>query len=292
MSNQVPAHFVKAFNSNVAHIAQQKKTIFGDCARMETLSGEEEYFDQIGTTTPVERVGRHADTPYMETPHLRRKVFGKTYDWADLVDKPDKLKMLYDPQSPYARNAGYAFARLKDDILLAALYADAYTGKDGTTTIAWSSMTGQVVARNFGGSNVGLTVEKLVEAKRIILAADVDPDEEIYMGISPLQLADLLNNTKVQSMDYNSVKALVEGKVDTFMGFKFKVSNRILKDASNVWRCPVWAKSGLLLAMASEVTTRIDELPTKNYTTQVFASMTMGACRMEEVKVVEVLCLA
>jgi len=56
-------------------------------------------------------------------------------------------------------------------------------------------------------------------------------------------------------------------------------------------RCFAWAKEGILLATAKGVSARVDELPNKNYSKQVYTNMSMGATRMEEVQVVEVICL-
>jgi hypothetical protein len=40
-------------------------------------------------------------------------------------------------------------------------------------------------------------------------------------------MSDLLGTTQVTSSDFNTVKALVQGSVDSFMGFKFISSNRL-----------------------------------------------------------------
>jgi len=43
-----------------------------------------------------------------------------------------------------------------------------------------------------------------------------------------------------------------------------------------------YAKTGMLLATGAEPQVRISERDDKNYSTQVFASMTIGATRMQE----------
>jgi hypothetical protein len=73
----------------------------------------------------------------------------------------------------------------------------------------------------------GLTLAKLIEAKEILDSGNVDPSIPRYIACSPKQVTDLLNNTTVTSSDYNTVKALAMGEINTFVGFNFIVSNRL-----------------------------------------------------------------
>ena len=81
---------------------------------------------------------------------------------------------------------------------------------------------------------------------------------------------------------------MTTGEVDTFMGFKFHVSNRLAK-SSNDRTCFAWAE-GIKLGVGKDTMSRIDERPDKSYSTQVFYCATFGATRMEEEKVVSVIC--
>jgi hypothetical protein len=104
------------------------------------------------------------------------------------------------------------------------------------------------------------------------------------------QVTDLLGTTEVTSSDYNTVKALVQGQIDTFMGFKFIRTQRLTEDATPDRQVVAWIQSGVLLAIGQDFTSRISERADKSYSTQVFASMSIGATRMEEEKVVEIAC--
>jgi hypothetical protein len=99
-----------------------------------------------------------------------------------------------------------------------------------------------------------------------------------------------LNNTTVTSSDYNTVKALAMGEINTFVGFNFVVTNRLGVDSNSDRRCFAWAQDGIKVAMGKEPTARIDERADKSYATQIYYCQTLGATRMEETKVVEVLC--
>jgi len=75
---------------------------------------------------------------------------------------------------------------------------------------------------------------------------------------------------------------VVQGEIDTFLGFQFIRTERIGVDANSDHKVLFYAKSGLLLATGAEPQVRISERDDKNYSTQVFASMTIGATRMQE----------
>ena len=128
------------------------------------------------------------------------------------------------------------------------------------------------------------------EAKEILDSGDVDPSIPRYIAVSPKQVSDLLNNTTVTSSDYNTVKALAMGEINSFVGFNFIVTNRLGVDGSSNRRVFAWAMDGIKLAVGKEPTARIDERADKSYATQIYYAQTIGATRMEEKKVVEVLC--
>jgi hypothetical protein len=136
----------------------------------------------------------------------------------------------------------------------------------------------------------GLTLEKLRMARQILDDADVDDGEDQYCVVSSKQISDLLKTTEVTSEDYNTVKALVEGKVNTFMGFTFKrVSSQLLPLQNNTRNIFCFAKSGILMATAGDIKTDISVRLDKRMAKQVYASISCGATRMDEKKVVSIL---
>lgn len=283
----VSTAFVKQYSDNIMFLAQQKGSKLRNAVRLKTgITGEEAYIDQIGKTAAVKRTTRHQDTPIIDPDHQRRKVF--LFDWIHntLLDKEDEIKMLADPKSPYVQNAVWALGRSMDQEILTAALATAYTGKEGGTSVSFPS--GNIVAVGTDG----LTIAKLISAKELLDDADVDEDEPRFIAVGAKQISDLLATTQVTSSDYNTVKALVQGQIDTFMGFKFiRVSSSMLTLSSTTRKCIAWAQNGLGLGIASDIKTRISERADKNYATQVFASLGIGATRLDEDRVVEVDCL-
>jgi hypothetical protein len=285
MSNQITTAFVNQFSSNIQMLSQQMGSLLRNAVDVETVNGEKAFFDQVGSAAAVLRTSRHADTPLIDTPHSRRMVTLSDYEYADLVDDQDKVRLLVDPTSTYARAAAAAMGRAMDDVIISAALGTAYTGKDGSTSTAFDTTNNQIAA---GGG--GLTLAKLIEAKEILDSGDVDPSIPRYIACSPKQISDLLNNTTVTSSDYNTVKALAMGEINSFVGFNFIVTNRLGVDGSSNRRVIAWAMDGIKAAIGKEPTARIDERADKSYATQIYYSMTLGATRMEEKKVVEVLC--
>ena len=284
MSTQITTAFVEQYKSNVLHLAQQKGSRLRDSVRYESVTGKNHFFERIGAVSAQKRTSRHSDTPRMDTPHSRRRVSMDDYDWADLIDQEDKVRMLITPQSEYAMAGANAMGRAMDTAIIEAAVGNAYGGVAGGTTIALPS------AQKIVHASGGLTVAKLLSAKEVIDGSDVDAEEERYCILSAKQVTDLLNTTEVKSSDYNTVKALAQGQLDTFLGFKFIRSERLGTDSDGNRQVTVYCKSGLGLAMGSEIQTRISERDDKNYATQVFLSMTIGATRVEDEKVVEIAC--
>lgn len=286
MSFEITTAFVEQFGANIDLLSQQKDSRFGGMVREETQTGETQYFEQVGATEAEEATSRHDDTPRMDTPHARRKVVLRTFRWADLIDNADKVRMLIDPTSTYAKAAMMTMNRKRDDLIIEAALGTAYTGKTGTTAVALPS------AQKIVHGSAGLTLLKLLEAKEIIDASDVDEEIPRYIAVTAAQITDLLNTTEVKSSDYNTVKALAAGQIDTFLGFKFTRSQRLTSDGTSR-QVIAWAEDGILLSRGEgegQTTTRISERSDKNYSVQVFREENFGATRMEEEKVVEIAC--
>lgn len=289
MSFEITTAFVKQYTANVQLLSQQKGSRLRGAVREEDQVGKDGYYDQIGATAARKRTERHGDTPLISTPHSRRRASLVDYDWADLVDDLDKVKILNDPTSTYAINAAFAMGRVKDDVIIEAAFATAYTGEEGATAIAFPASQ-QI---DISGT---LTLAKLTEAKEMLDAAEVDKSIPRFFLHSANVLTDLLNIEQLTSSDYAVVKALVQGEIDTFLGFKFISSERLPLDRTTAGggsgdrSCIAWAQDGLLLAVGQNPIGKIGERADKNYSTQVYYSQAIGATRMEEKKVVEVIC--
>ncbi len=162
MSSEITTSFVEQYSSNVAMLAQQMGSRLRSAVDVETITGKNAFFDQVGVTAAIQRTSRHADTPQIDTPHARRRVSLADYEWADLIDDQDKVRMLIDPTSSYAKAAAAAMGRAMDDVIITALGGSADTGETGGTAVALPS--GSKFATS--DQSDGLTVAKLIAAKK------------------------------------------------------------------------------------------------------------------------------
>lgn len=283
MSTQITTAFSQQFSANVQLLSQQMGSILRGGVSEESVTGEKAFFDQVGAAAAVKRTSRHQDTPMVETPHSRRMVTMDSYEWADLIDDADKVRMLIDPTSTYARAAAAAMGRAMDDAIIEAATGTAKTGKSGGTS------TTMLAAHQIANGSADLTLAKLIEAKKVLDLASVDPSIPRHIAVGPDQIEALLNSTTVTSSDFNTIKALVQGEINTFLGFQFHVSTRLAK-SGNIRTCFAWAEDGIKLAVGKDVMSRIDERSDKSYSTQVYYCATFGATRMEEEKVVQIDC--
>jgi len=292
MSNQITTAFVQQYSSNVQMLSQQMGSLLRGVVDVESVVGKNAFFDQVGKTTAQLRTSRHADTPQLDTPHSRRRVSLADYEWADLIDNADKVRLLIDPTSSYAKAAAAAMGRAMDDVVIAALGGTAYTGETGSTSVALPAGQKPYSASQGNDAAGGLSITKLLEAKKILDLADVDPSLPRFFLCGPRQISNLLGTTQITSSDFNTVKALAQGQIDSFLGFKFIVSNRLPFDATNTddRLCYAFTSDAIKLAVGQDVIARIDERADKSYSTQVYYAMSIGATRMEEEKVVEIAC--
>jgi hypothetical protein len=289
MSTEVNKAFVNKYRSNFIHLAQQKGARLRNFVRVnEGVVGKADHFDRLGSTAAQKMTSRHADTPLISTPHSRRKVVMEDYNWADLVDKADKIKMLSDPGSEYMTAGVWAMGRTIDDLILAAMTGNAtsVSSTDATSSVALPS------AQKIAHGSAGMTMAKLREARKILRAADIDQDEDLYLAISADKIDDLFaeSGTPIISVDYNEKKPLVEGSISYFMGFNLIHTERLGNDSNDNQQVMAWAKSGVGLSVGQNIETKISERPDKNYSMQVYAQMSLGATRIQDNHVVEIAC--
>jgi hypothetical protein len=291
MSFNVTTHFVQQYTTNVQLLLQQKGSKLRNTVTVGSYTGKAaKAIEQVGPVTAQKRVIRHGDTPLISTPADARWVFPVDYEWADLIDDQDKLRMLIDPQSSYAQNGAYALGRAMDDEIIAAFFGVSKTGENGSTNTSFGANQDVSVSTGSTGAT-GLNISKLREAKKILMANEVDIDNDpLFCIITAQQHDDLLNEAQAISLDYNTRPVLVDGKITAFMGFNFIHTERLPVDGSSYRRVPAFAKSGMHMGLFNDISTMISDRADKGYATQVYVKGTFGATRTEEGKVVEIKC--
>jgi hypothetical protein len=282
----VDTAFVQQYTDTLRLLVQQKGSKLRDTVMVDTdFTGEYKFYDQLDADSMTEKVSRNQDTPTDTADHKRRRISKRDFIHNKLLDKEDQLNMLIDPKSMYMQSAALAAGRTIDDRIIAAYDGTAYAGKAGGTETSFTS--GNIVA--VGSATTGMTKQKLLDAKLILDNNDVE-EEDRFAVIRPKQLSDLLNTTEVASSDFNTVKALVQGELKTWLGFEFRITTRLVNNDSDYRKTFVYHRAAMQLAIQKEPTGRIDERADKNYATQCFFSMSIGATRLEEKRIAEIVC--
>ncbi len=281
----VDVAFVQQYTDTLRLLVQQRRTKLRDTVLVDTdFVGEFKFYDQLGASSMTEKVSRHQDTPIDPADHQRRRLAKRDFVVNHLLDKEDQLNMLIDPKSNYMQSQAMAAGRQIDDVIIEAFDGTAYSGKTGSDSESFDSEN--IIAVGAAGMNKA----KLISAKQILDDNDVEEDDR-FLAMKPSQLSDLLNTTEVTSSDFNTVRALVQGELNTWLGFQIRKTTRLANNASGNRKCFAYHRASMQLGIQKEPTGRIDERMDKMYAWQTYFSMSIGATRLEEKRIVEIVCL-
>lgn len=295
MSQQIEANIVASYENMFYELGQQVASRLQPAVEMITgIVGASRSIERAGAVDAYDIDVRHGDTKYSEVPHSRRWIDLFDKGAADLIDEMDEVRLLADPKAIYPRLMVAALNRAKDTII--------YNAARGSVRGA-SGLIPLPAAQKIAEGGTGLTLAKLLTTKEILDAAEVgnrgDESAKDMTGqakvydrvfvVTTRQLTNLLGTTEIKSVDYNNVKALSDGKVDEFLGFRF-IRREGLAKSSTTRYCVAWQRQAMVLGIGKDIVTSVDVLPTKNMATQIFARMSIGAARREDEGVVEVGC--
>jgi len=196
--------FVQLFDAEVKQAFQSSRALAGLTRERTNVEGNQVKFPKIGKGTATVRVPQTDVTPLNVT-YSQVTATMSDYIAAEYSDIFSQQKVNFDERRELVQVVGAAIGRRMDQLTIDALT---------------SSGTSLTVATSIGGAGTNMNIEKLIEAKKLLDAGNV-PMEGRCMLIHANTLAGLLGETQVTSADFASVKALVQGDIDTFMGFKF-----------------------------------------------------------------------
>lgn len=250
--------------------------------------------NQIGAIQLKAPAGRFAPIQRTDENFTRRWVFPQDGELAQLIDSFDELKTIVDPKAQYSDNAAMAVGRAWDDVIIANAFATSQIGQDAASLSAETfDTTNFRIAAAFGAgaTAVGLTVAKMIEAKRIFRHYHVDIDvDPLTLVIGSTQESDLLKQVQVVSTEFNDKPVLVDGRITRFLGFDIVVSER-LAVSSNVRQVIAFAKSGLYLGIWRDMTniaSQRNDLSGHPY--QIYTMVSFGATRTQPGKVLQIQC--
>lgn len=275
MAINVSNAFVTLFDAEVKQ-AYQGESMLRNTVRLRTgVEGSTHKFPKIGSGVAQVRVPQTDVTP-MNVDYSQATVTLSDYIAAEYSDIFNQAKINFDERSELVQVVSKSIGRRADQLIIDALDA------------ASTSLT---VATSVGGAGTNLNLDKLIEAKKLMDAGNV-PMEGRHILIHANNLSGLLGETEVTSSDYNSVKALVGGEINTFLGFNFHVIGD--RDEGGLplpstRTCYAWHQSAMGMAEGMGVRTEINYIPEK--TSHLVASMfSAGAVGIDAGGIVEISC--
>lgn len=204
MAISISNAFVTLFDAEVKQ-AYQADAVLRNTVRLRTgVTASTHKFPKIGSGVAQVRIPQTDVTPLNVT-YSQATVTLSDWIAAEYSDIFNQAKVNFDERSELVQVVSKAIGRRSDQLIIDALAA---------------SSTSLTVSNDIGGTDSNLSVAKLREAQRLMNANNV-PMEDRYLVIHASNLSNLLSETAVTSSDFNTVKALVQGELDTFLGFKF-----------------------------------------------------------------------
>jgi hypothetical protein len=264
------------------------------------LTGKMAAFDQYGLLAFTEKTTRMQSTTPEDAPTIRRVIHPKIFTKAVGFDEFDakRLANIDVPVSKTIESLRAAAGRCMDKVMIDAFLGTNYIGENGTNTA--NLPASQIVAKDFveSGSAVSsnLTVGKLRKALTILQKNEAWSDErraygdELVLACSSSQINALLQQQEVSSFDYNAVRALAEGRLDTFLGFRIIRTEQLPVDASGIRSCIAWVKSRAQFGIWDDFKVKLSVRDDLDETLQIRAKFACGATRLQEEGFVNILC--
>ena len=246
MSAQLSSAAQQLFDSEVKHAFQSAGGLKDTITNRNDVIGDIYKFRKMGKGLANQKA-TSADVVAMGITHGLISCTLSNWNAPEYTDIFDTKEVNFDEKTELQTTIAGALGRRRDQLIL-----DAMDAATAGTTIAHGS--------------AGLTLAKLITASKSMTDKGV-PSSDRHIAVSAAGLEDLLSVTQVQSSDYNSVRSLVSGELDTFMGFKFHVietrAEGGLDLASGVREGFAWHSSAVGLATGMEITAKVDWVPQK-----------------------------
>jgi hypothetical protein len=206
MSISLSNAFVTLFDAEVKQAYQGMAKLVPAVRQRRGVEGSTVKFPKVGKGVATVRVPQTDVTP-LNVGFSSVTLTLADYNAAEYSDIFSQAKVNFDERQELVQVVASAMGRRQDQMILDALAA---------------SSTSLTVSNDIGGSDTNMNITKLREAKRLMDKNNVPPDGRNII-IHANGLANLLSETSVTSSDFNSVKALVQGELNTYLGFTFHV---------------------------------------------------------------------
>lgn len=277
MAQLISNAFVTLFDAEVKQAYQASRALAGLVRERNGVEGSTVKFPKIGKGSATIRVPQTDVSPLNVS---YSQVTATMADWnaAEYSDIFHQQKVNFDERRELVSVVSNAIGRRMDQILLDALAA---------------SSTSLTVSNDIGGTDTNLNVAKLRRAKKLLDQNNVPMDGRA-MIISASGLEGLLGETQATSADFNSVRALVSGEIDTFLGFKFvtigdRSEGGLPIDGSLDRTCYAFHRDAVGMGIGMNQRTEINYVPEKT-SFLVNSMFSAGAVAIDDEGIVKITC--
>lgn len=278
MADSAIQMYATAFSDNIKLLARQRASkMLGKVMMKNGVKGSKFTQERIGTWTMSPKAQGIQETPIGDPGYSRRTCTMATHQGGVGIARDEDLKTVVKPESPWVASAVSAYGNKIDTVVYEALGGNAFSGVDGGTSVALpasqklATVSGEVLDTDF-----------IIDVKSKLDAADI-PQEGRMVMIHPDDLNAMLRDPQITTIDSNTVKALVTGSINTWMGFEF-----IMTTNATAGKCYFYHKDAIVLGLNEQPMVRIDERKDLSYAKQIYFELNLGATRLEEEGVVEV----
>jgi hypothetical protein len=249
MAINVSTAFVDLFDSEVKQAYQAESVLRGTMRTRTGVAGNTVKFPTIGKGVATLRVPQTDVTPLNVT-YGQVTATMEDYIAAEYSDIFQQSHINFDERSELVQVVSKSIARRMDQIMI-----DALNAATGTST----------VATTIGGAGTNMNIEKLRATSKAMNEKNV-PSENRNLLMHASQLDALLGETEITSQDFASVKALVQGEINTFMGFNIltmgdRDEGGIPKPSTRT--CFAWHKDSMGYAESMAQKTEVNYVPEK-----------------------------
>jgi len=281
MAQSITNAFVTLFDAEV-HQAYQGESAIRECVRLRTnVEGTTYKFPKIGKGTATVRLPQ-TDVVPLNVSYSTVNCTMSDYNAAEYSDVFHQAKVNFDERQELVQVVSKAIGRRLDQLII-----DAIVAASSPSTVANTVVTsGSAAASN-------LNVGKLIAAKKALDANNV-PQEDRHIIIHANNLAGMLGDERAISGDYASIKALVAGDIDTFLGFKFytigtRDEGGLAIDGSSDRKVYAFHKAAVGMAENMATKTEINYIPEKT-SFLVNSMFSAGSVAIDDEAIVEITC--
>ena len=275
MAQNITSAFVTLFDEEVKQAYQGEALLRGTMRTRSGVQGNTVKFPKIGKGVATVRVPQTDVTPLNVT-YSQVTATMTDYIAAEYSDIFHQSHVNFDERRELVQVVSKSIARRMDQLCIDALN---------------SASSPSTVATTVGGSGTNMNIEKLRAAAKAMNDKNV-PAENRHLLMHSSQLDALLGETEITSQDFASVKALVRGEVNSFMGFQIHTmgdrdEGGLPKPSTRT--CFAWHQDSMGYAESMAQKSEVNYIPEK--TSFLVSSMfSAGAVAIDDEGIVKISC--